>query len=218
MFITRTIFIVFLVLFSANVQAQPEKPRVPRKGEAINQVDAQGKRNGMWLNMIDASKGEAAYSEFGTYQHGQKFGPWYKLNKGGDLVAIENYRKDVFDGEVKYFTNGQVTVIGRYRGLNPDVAVDTIMVEDPVTELQQLVPIRSDYGTVRHGTWRYYNETNGMLTKVEEYQVDSLIYEEYFKYSKQDSLRHLQRLKNMGNPNMPRETRQTRKMHSYLNY
>lgn len=195
-----------------------KKASLPKSGEQLNKRDSKGVKQGMWLNRISEKRGEPAYSEFGNYLHGQKNGLWYKVNTQGDLVAIENYKKDVFDGEVKYFTNGQVTTVGRFRGLNPDVLVDTIMVEDPVKQTQTLVPIKSDVGSVRHGTWRYYNESTGMIIKVEEYQIDNLIYEEYFKYSREDSLRLMKRMKNMPDPNISRNNIPTKKKHSYLNY
>lgn len=217
MFRISVIVFLFALLSLQPVFAQ-NKPNAPKKGEELNKLDSKGKRQGMWLNKVPARKGEEPYSEFGNYLHGLKTGPWYKINRAGDLVAIENFRKDVFDGEVKYFTGGQVTVIGKYRGLNPDVLVDTIMVEDPVKDIQMLVPIKSEMGSVRHGTWRYYNESTGFLTKVEEYQVDDLIYEEYFDYSKEDSLRMVQRMKNMPDPNKARDNKSARRQHSYLNY
>src|SRR5690606_38520925 len=167
------------------------------KKAKINQFDNKGKKTGVWLNNMPEDKGEVAYTEFGPYVQGLKTGLWYKMNLAGDLMAIENYKKGYFDGEVKYFTKGQVTVIGLYRALNPDVLVDTIMVEDPVTGAQQLVPIYSNTRTVRHGTWRAYNERTDAIERVEEYKVDSLIYEEYFELSKAARLYDDRRNKNL---------------------
>lgn len=211
----RIIFLCLLTVLVTNASAQ--KNSAKKKPEELNKRDMHGKRHGMWLNIVKEDlRGEMAYTEAGSYLHGEKTGLWYKMNRRGDMVAIENYRKDVLDGEVKYFSNGQVTVIGRFRGLNPDVDVDTIMVEDPVTGRQDLVPVKSERGSVRHGTWRYYNERTGALMRVEEYQIDEMIYEEDFLYSKEDSLRFEQRLKAMPDVNKARPD--GRKRHSYLNY
>lgn len=195
-----------------------QRPPDPKdKRTKMNQFDEQGKKTGTWLNNMPAYKGEEAYTEFGSYLQGMKTGLWYKMNAQGNLLAIENFKKDFFDGEVKYFTNGQVAVIGLYRALNPDVVIDTIMVEEPVTGEQFLVPVFADRGTVRHGTWRFYNEHTGSIQKVEEYQVDSLIYEEYFTMSKADSLYYEKRNKNL--PHMKKASQYNKsaaKQTSYL--
>lgn len=193
---SRVVMVVMMVLLVQVAVAQ-QMPDTKNPKAKMNQLDSKGRKTGTWVNNMPEDKGNAPYTEFGSYLNGMKNGLWYKMNIAGDLLAIENYKKDYFDGEVKYFTKGQVTVIGLYRALNPDVVVDTIVVEDPVTGIQQLVTIYSDRGTVRHGTWRFYNEYTGAIEKVEEYQVDSMIYEEFFQLSKADSLYYERRNKNM---------------------
>lgn len=215
MYLIRIIYIALLLPLCLGAAAQ-RKP-AKKNAEQLNKYDGQGKRHGTWLNIVDERKGEQAYKEAGDYNHGRKVGVWYKMDQQGNMVAIENYKWGVLDGEAKYFDNGQVMVIGRYRGLNPDVEVDTIMVEDPVTEVQSLVPVKSDVHSVRHGTWRYYNEKTGNIARIEEYQVDKLIYEEEFLYTKEDSLRFMQRMKSMPDPTKPR-TVKGQKQHSYINY
>lgn len=215
MYLIRIILIAFFMPLCCQVQAQ--KRPAKKEAEKVNQFDAQGRRHGMWVNIVDKRKGEEAYKEAGEYIGGRKSGLWYKMDEAGNMVAIENYKWGVLDGESKYFENGQVMVIGRYRGLNPDVEVDTIMVEDPVTDVQTLVPVRSDVHSVRHGTWRYYNERTGNIARIEEYQVDDLIYEEEFLYTKEDSLRFMERMKQMPDPTKPRSIK-GQKQHSYINY
>ncbi|HEY9179004.1 MAG TPA: hypothetical protein VIN07_15030 [Flavipsychrobacter sp.] len=215
MIINRLISFFFLLLMATTVVAQqlPDKKKLKEK---LNQYDGKGLKDGLWLNRMPERKGEAGYNEFGNYNKGEKTGLWYKMDAEGDLMAIENYKRDSYDGQVKYFTNGQLTVVGMYRALNPDVVVDTIMVIEPVTGMQELVAVKADRGTVRHGTWRFYDQRTGRLEKVEEYQVDNLIYEEYFPMSKADSLYYEKR-----NANLPHikkgSDKPQRKMHSYLN-
>ncbi len=215
MIIRKLIPVLLLMAMTTAAMAQQLPDRKKTK-EPLNRYDGKGLKDGLWINRMPEHKGEAPYTEFGYYHRGEKNGLWYKMNSEGDLSAIENYKRDFFDGEVKYFTKGQVTVIGKYRGLNPDVVIDTIMVEEPVTGEQQLVAVKSDRGTVRHGTWRFYNERTGRLEKVEEYQVDELIYEEHFPMSKADSLYYEKRNANL--PHMKKGSdKPQRKMHSYLN-
>lgn len=215
MIINKLISFFLLLLMATTVEAQqlPDKKKLKEK---LNQYDSKGLKDGLWLNRIPENKGEAAYNEFGNYYRGEKTGLWYKMSAGGDLIAIENYKRDYYDGQVKYFTNGQLSVVGMYRALNPDVQVDTIIVEEPVTGMQQLVAVSADRGTVRHGTWRFYDERTGRLEKVEEYQVDSMIYEEHFPMSRADSLYYEKR--NASLPHMKKGSdKSQRKTHSYLN-
>lgn len=207
---------ILILLLLANVTAGMGQTVPDKKKTKINQKDSKGQKQGTWVNNIAATKGEYPYTEFGNYLANMKNGLWYRLTSTGDLLAIENYKKDVLDGEVKYFTKGQVTVIGQYRGLNPDVTIDTILVIEPVTGEEKLVTIEADRGSVRHGTWRFYDELTGAITKVEEYQVDSLVYEEYFTMSKADSAYYERRNKNL--PHMKKgAAKPVRKQHSYLN-
>lgn len=214
---TKGLYILILstCLTAVSCFAQQSVP-TPGKGSKINQVDNQGKRTGTWLNSIPENKGESAYTEFGPYQNGMKNGLWYKMNPNGDLLAIENFKKDYYDGEVKYFAKGQVTCIGLYRALNPDVVVDTIVVVEPVTGEESLVPVMSERGTVRHGTWRFYDEVTGSLRKIEEYQVDDMIYEEFFPMSKADSLYYERRNRNLPHMKKPLPNTKASKQVSYL--
>lgn len=188
MTIYRIILLSFFLLVSSVSFAQRKKINTP-SGNNINQFDEQAKRSGTWLNKMPAKQGEPAYTEFGDYVSGYKTGLWYKLNQANNLIAIESYSIGVLDGEVKYYTRGVLTCVGMYKGLNPAVEVDTIVVEDPVTGAQELVAVKSDRGTVRHGTWKYYDEETGNLVRIEEYQVDELIYSKNITHTSADSLK-----------------------------
>lgn len=215
MIIKKLIPVLLLVAMATAVVAQqlPDKKKLKEK---LNQYDSKGMKDGLWLNRVPERKGEPAFNEFGNYHKNEKTGLWYKMAADGDLMAIENYKRDYYEGQVKYFTNGQLTVVGMYRALNPDVVIDTIIVVEPVTGVQELVAVKADRGTVRHGTWRFYDERTGRLEKVEEYQVDNLIYEEYFPMTKADSLYYEKRNANL--PHMKKGSdKPQRKMHSYLN-
>ncbi|MCB0700365.1 MAG: hypothetical protein H6551_04295 [Chitinophagales bacterium] len=188
------IILVFALLFAMSpTYAQKHKADKPHNVE-LNKLDNKGKRHGLWMNSEPERMGEPSYTEFGNYEHGDKMGAWYKMDYAYDLVSIENYKFDVLDGEVKYFVKGQLVCLGQYRGLNPDREVDTIMVEDPVSGRQELVAVKSSRGTVRHGLWRYYDEQSGQLKRIEEYQVDDLIYHKDIYITKADSIRNAERI------------------------
>jgi hypothetical protein len=194
----KYIFVLALLYFAMQATAQQiTKVSEPKAPATINQVDAAGKRHGLWLLGEEARMGETAFKEFGTYDHGDKTGPWYKIDNDGELFAIENFRNDLLDGEVKYFDKGRLNAVGRYRGLNPERRTDTVIVEDPETGLQMLRSVPVDHSSVRHGMWRFYDVQNGRLTREEEYQIDSLIYSKDFPMSKADSLYYQKRDKGL---------------------
>jgi antitoxin component YwqK of YwqJK toxin-antitoxin module len=175
-------------------RAQSSKTNTPAIPQGdINKKDTKGKKTGMWLVSMPARMGEAGYSEFGTYDEGNKAGLWYKLDGEGRLTSIETYRNNVLDGEVKYYENGRVTCIGYYRGLNPRYSHDTIDVIDPVSHKETRRIIPTERSTLKHGTWRFYDADNGRLVREEDYQIDELVYHKDYPMSKADSLIYLKR-------------------------
>jgi antitoxin component YwqK of YwqJK toxin-antitoxin module len=159
----------------------------------INKTDAKGKKNGMWLITQPARMGEPSSTEFGSYEHGNKTGLWYKLGGEGDLLAVETFKNNVLDGEAKYYENGRINCVGYYRGLNPNHDFDTVFVLDPAThhEITRIIP--TERGSVRHGTWRFYDTDNGRMVREEDYQVDELVFSKDYPYSKADSAAILKR-------------------------
>ena len=149
----------------------------------VNQVDSRGQKHGMWWISVAPRMGEPGTTEFGNYDHGIKYGLWYKLDSEGDLVAVESFRNSVLDGEVKYYDQGRLYCSGNYLGLNPKYKFDTIMVMDPITHNESYKVIPTINGSVRHGTFQYFNPRNGHLIKEEEYQVDELVYRKGYEIS-----------------------------------
>jgi len=176
------IFLLPLMGMSFHVFAQTNS--VPKD---VNQYDEHGKAHGLWYTFTDANKGEPAEAILGTYEHGNKTGLWYVSDGIGNIRSIETFRHNVRDGEVKYFENGQMTCVGHYRGLNPKLAFDTVLIVDPITGDEKLVSIPTERGSVRHGRWRFYDEISGRLIREEEYQIDELVYKVDFAMSSADS-------------------------------
>lgn len=188
----KFIFTIALLYMAMLVTAQTRVVPPNRNSATVNQYDAKGQPQGMWVISQAARMGEGASMEFGRYEHGEKYGPWYKLDDEGELVSMETYRGNVLDGEAKYFEKGRMIATGTYRGLNPEREFDTIVVADPITGLESLRAIHNDRNTVRHGIWRFYNSDNGRLDREEEYQVDSLIFTRAFGMTAADSAAYKQ--------------------------
>lgn len=161
--------------------------QVQAQDTAFNKTDATGRKHGQWVVNQPARMGEDAYAEWGTYDHGVKWGAWYKFDGDAQVTAIERYRAGVLDGEAKYFDRGALVCIGHFRGLNPANDFDTIFVLDPVTyvETQRIIP--TDRGTVKHGLWRYYDPSTGRLTREVDYQLDEIVAQQNFAIAATDS-------------------------------
>lgn len=187
----RLLSFLFLLLCAQPVSAQTAQPEQERT--ELNQTDSKGLRQGMWLHRMPARMGEPAYLEFGYYSNGEKTGTWYRFDANGVPEAIEQYSRNVLNGEVKYFDDGRLTVVGHYRGLNPEYTVDTIVVEDPVTGAERLVPVSSERGTIRHGLWRFYDPMTGRLLREDFYQLDEKVSGKTFGLSQSDSAYYKQR-------------------------
>jgi hypothetical protein len=160
------------VSFSATAQ----KEQLPKTDAPLNKLDAEGKRNGTWWVSNPARKGESANAEFGNYDHGVKYGKWYTIDNEGDISAIEMYRNNYLDGEVKYYAKGILYCTGWYKLLNSGLEGDSIVVVHPETHDEMLVPLKATTESVRHGTWRFYDEETGKLLREEEYQANELLY------------------------------------------
>ncbi|PZF74219.1 toxin-antitoxin system YwqK family antitoxin [Taibaiella soli] len=186
-FFRNCFFVVLISCFAFNSHAQNSTAADTGSKINFNQTDAKGKRDGMWYIHQPARMGEDSYSEFGSYDHGIKFGKWYKTDNDGELVAIETFKNNVLNGEVKYFDKGHLYCVGHYRGLNPSQKYDTVMVVDPVTGAQSLVSVLAERGSLKHGTWQYYDPLTGRLEKEQEYQVDDLVYSKEFAMASVDS-------------------------------
>jgi hypothetical protein len=174
----RFITIVLLLLSCMQAGAQ---------STVFNQTDEKGRPQGQWVNKYPARMGEDAYAEWGSYDHGVKWGAWYKFDGDAQVTAIEHYRAGVLDGEAKYFEQGALTVIGHYRGLNPEYKYDTIYVTDPTTDTEVRRIVSTERGTLKHGTWRFYDPRTGRLVRELEYQLDEVVASQEFAVAPVDS-------------------------------
>ncbi len=169
-------FLVFISFLLVSYSATAQKEQLPSTNAPLNKLDAEGKRNGTWWITNPAKKGEAANAEFGNYDHGVKYGKWYTIDQEGDISSIEMYKNNYMDGEVKYYAKGILYCTGHYKLLNSGLEGDSIIVVQPETHDELLVPLKAEMWSARHGTWRFYDEETGKLLREEEYQADELVF------------------------------------------
>ncbi len=59
------------------------------KGDTLNCLDKQDRRQGRWVNHYDEVRGESGYEEEGVYKDNRKEGTWRLYSLGGDLTGVE---------------------------------------------------------------------------------------------------------------------------------
>ncbi len=126
----RVILFVCL-LFSVVVHAQLKEYKIGIRGDTLNGIDKNGKKQGKWVVRYDEVRGEPGYEEEGVFVNDRKEGVWRRFTLQGDQFAVENYRWGYKDGASQYFNiNGDVIREESWRAMNPDKVYDTIEVED----------------------------------------------------------------------------------------
>lgn len=156
-------------------------------GDTVNRIDSKKQKTGKWLITKEAKYGEDGWMEFGVYDKNNKIGIWKTYTLEGQILSVENFKSGNKDGEAKYFDNGKLFCIGNYLALKSKYEYDTIMVEDPITNISKPIRIKTDVGFVRHGLWTYYKTGSNKIEKVIEFQADEIVYEKEY-LTKTDSL------------------------------
>jgi hypothetical protein len=174
----KLLLLSFIILSDVAI-AQDLNNEVP---VPTNQLNKEGKREGLWYFSKPARMGEPSTLEFGNYSSGKRNGIWCKMEKYTEkFINIETYKDGMLNGEVKYFEDGKLYCIGNYLALNPQYKYDTFLIVDPVTQLERFKAVPTESGSIRHGYWRYYNTDSGYLYREEEYVGDDLVYSKNFK-------------------------------------
>jgi len=171
------LILFFCLFFSvAAAQAQLKDYTIGVKGDTLNGVDKNGKKQGKWLVRHDEVRGEPGFEEEGVYYDDRKEGVWRKFTLMGDLFATENYRWGFKDGASQYFNiNGDVLREESWRAFNPDKVYDTIDVEDVMkADHYTKVIIKNEGSSLKHGTWKYYDHETGFITKTEFWRLGKL--------------------------------------------
>ena len=173
----RYILILFL-LISAKGFSQCRTYKIGVKGDTLNCVDMNGTKQGRWVNELPPLRGEKGYEEQGVYINGKKEGQWQQFTLDGDLLAIENYRWGNKNGRCMYYNPfGQPVREESWKAVNPDNPYDTLDIfslNDP-TKVERQEVVRLDGHTLRHGTWKYFDQDLGTVVKTEQYRLDKLI-------------------------------------------
>ncbi|MBX3242449.1 MAG: hypothetical protein KIT80_04865 [Chitinophagaceae bacterium] len=167
----RSLFISVLLLASFSLKAQWKNYIISIKGDTLNRVDANDKKQGPWVVKVEELRGEPGYEEEGFYEDSRKDGIWRVYSLSGDLIAIENYKWGEKDGKQQYYTKmGDLLREESWRATNPENPYDTLEVPDPeVPDKWETKIIKLEVATVAHGTWKYYEPGTGFIIRQENY-------------------------------------------------
>ena len=172
----KAVFIIVL-LISLRGSAQWKDYIIGVRGDTLNRVDLNGKKQGPWVIHLDEVRGEPGYDEQGYFVDDKKDGKWVRFSLMGDKIAEENYRWGSLDGKSRYYTRtGGLQREETWRAIEPGRKFDTVDVldiNDPTKVIDQVV-VKVEGSTMKHGTWTYFDPQWGTITKTEQYWADKL--------------------------------------------
>lgn len=148
------------------------------KGDTLNRVDLDGKKQGPWLIHVDDLRGERGYEEEGYFENDLKEGTWKRYSLQGIKIAEENYRWGKLNGRSKYYTyNGGLAREESWRAMDPGRKYDTVAVYDinDPTKIVDMVVVKNEGYAIKHGTWNYYDPAEGVIVQTERYQLNKLV-------------------------------------------
>ncbi|MBB1283937.1 hypothetical protein HRH25_06095 [Flavisolibacter sp. BT320] len=167
----------FILLLSLGANAQWKTFTIGVKGDTLNRVDMQSRKQGPWVVQVPELRGERGYEEEGFFVNDKKEGRWVRYSSQGDKLAVENYRWGQKDGRCEYYNNVEDLVrVESWRAINPNSPYDTIPVTDPnnPNKVIRYEIVKVESPSVKHGFWRFYDPGTGRVEKTEQWLFDKL--------------------------------------------
>lgn len=169
--------ILFFLLFFSSLQASAQWKDyfISVRGDTLNRLDMNDKKQGPWVVKVEPLRGEAGYEEQGYYEDDNKVGRWVRFSLMGDKIAEENYRWGQLNGKSRYYTPlGGLLREESWRAIEPGKSFDTVDVIDPTdaTRVIERAIVPVDGHSVKHGTWTFYDPEWGTILKTEEYWMN----------------------------------------------
>ncbi len=164
-----------LVFISFSASSQCKSYRLTNNGDTINCINQNDLKQGKWSVKVEGVRGEPGYEEEGFYKDGKKEGVWRVYTSMGDLFAVERYRWGNKDGKSLYYSISGPVREESWKAVNPANPFDTVDVIDPVdpSKIERRV-VKLEGNAVKHGTWKYFDNASGLVTKTENYFLDKL--------------------------------------------
>lgn len=166
-----TLTAIAIAFFWISGSAQCVTYTISVKGDTINCKDANGLRQGPWVNRFEEVRGEPGYEEEGMFENDKKVGFWRLYTLQGDLMGIENYRYGHKNGLQQYFnTLGILVREESWLASNPDNPTETVEVFD-INDPKKvyLVQVKLEASTVPHGIWKSYDPQTGRIVEKQNF-------------------------------------------------
>src|SRR5579871_5810378 len=96
-------FLLFALLANLTAQCQLKDYTIGPRGDTLNGIDKQNRKQGKWVNHYDEIRGEKGFEEQGVYKDDKKEGVWKLFSLEGDLIGIEQYKWGNKAGVCQYF-------------------------------------------------------------------------------------------------------------------
>ena len=146
------------------------------KGDTLNAVDKQDRKQGKWVNHIDEVRGEPGFEEEGVYKNGKKEGVWRIYSLQGDLIGIELYKWGNKNGICQYYgMNGTLLREESWVSLNPDKQYDTLVIEDiDHLDKYKTIIVKNEGVAIKDGVWKFYDAFTGTIARTETYELGKL--------------------------------------------
>jgi len=171
------LIVLLLMFISLSAAGQWKDYFIGVRGDTLNRVDMNGKKQGPWVVKVPDLRGERGFEEEGFFQDDQKEGTWKKYSLQGVKIAEENYRWGKLSGKCLYYTyNGGLMRVENWRAMDPKVLFDTVAVydlRDPTKEIDRVV-VKNEGVSMKHGEWIYYDPEWGKVELVERYVMNKL--------------------------------------------
>lgn len=170
-------FLIFLfTIITSTGYSQSGTFIIGVKGDTLNKVDTKSMKQGKWVIRLDEVRGEPGHEEEGEFKNNRKEGTWRIYSLQGDLTGLEFYKWGNKDGLCQYF-NGSGALVREesWRALNPDKLYDTLEIED-IDHLNEYktVIVKNEGVAIRHGQWKFYDPSTGMINKIQTYTMGKL--------------------------------------------
>jgi hypothetical protein len=172
----RLIVVLFLFISMAG-SGQWKSYILGAKGDTLNRVDLNGKKQGPWSIHVAELRGERGYEEEGYFENDQKTGTWRKYSLEGVKIAEENYSWGKLNGRQQYFTyNGGLLREEGWRAMDPKIAYDTVPVYDlkDASKVVSWIVVKNEGVALKHGRWNYYDPREGLVEASEYYVMNKL--------------------------------------------
>ena len=174
----RQLLVILIIAQLAGLSArcQLKDYTIGPRGDTLNGVDQQNRKQGKWVNHYDEIRGEPGFEEQGVYKDDKKEGVWKLFSLQGDLIGIEQYKWGNKAGICQYFgINGTLLREESWVALNPNKLYDTLVVEDiEHLDKYKTVIVKNTGAAIKDGTWKFYDAFTGTISRTETWDLGKL--------------------------------------------